>query len=41
MIAQGEKPPTAPEAAVVESALKKVTRHIIPFLLLMYVIAFV
>ena len=41
MIAQGEKPTTTPEAAVVESALKKVTRHIIPFLLLMYVIAFV
>lgn len=31
----------APDAAVVESALKKVTKHLIPFLLLMYVIAFI
>lgn len=32
--------PTGNSLPVVESALKKVTRHLIPFLLLMYVIAF-
>lgn len=30
-----------PDEATVRSALEKVTKHIIPFLLLMYVIAFV
>lgn len=39
------KPPSRsvvnPDAAVVQSALRKVTKHLIPFLLLMYVIAFV